>query len=107
MEIRRALAADRPDAFRPNLATSFGAMGSILRASDEHAGARDAFAEGLATLTPILMAYPQGAAPLAVNLLRDYLQSCEAATTDPNSELLEPIIEILHQIGAISLGANA
>ena len=53
VDIRCALAAERPDAFRPYLATSLAVLSNCLDAAGDPSGALAAVAEALATIAPV------------------------------------------------------
>jgi len=89
--IRRDLAAARPDAFRPDLARSLGASGSVLKDADP-AAARDRFAEGLEAIAPYLARIPEAHRGLARALLGDYLDACATTDSDPDPDLLARIV---------------
>ncbi len=93
----RALAAAQPQAFRPHLARSLGAHGSVLRKLGRPAEAARAFAEGLQEITPFFRRLPQAFAGLTDALLRDYLAACEAADQAPDEALIRPIQEALQR----------
>ncbi len=81
--LRRALAAARPDAFTPALATSLSVLG------DQHAGlahwqaALDAYAEAAQRLTPYMARLPQAFGGLYVQNMRDLIRAMIAAGRDP------------------------
>jgi len=54
VRIRRQLAAQRPDAFLPDLARSLDAKGSVLRENGNAAGAAATLREGVECLKPLL-----------------------------------------------------
>ena len=91
MDIRRRLAEKNPEAFLPDLASSLGAYGTILRSLDRHAEAAQAFGEGLQKIAPFYRKMPQAFGGLAIALLRGYLQACNVAGQEPDEELIEDI----------------
>ncbi len=95
VKIRSQLAEDNPQAFRPDLATSLGALGQILLELGQMEQAREAFAEGLRAIAPHAQVLPAAHGPLALALVRDYLQACEATDMEPDETLLallEPVL---------------
>ena len=97
VETYRQLAASRPQAFTPDLATSLGAQGTVLQGMERHHEAVEAFAEGIQLLTPLFLHVPQAFAQLILNLSRDYLQVCQTAGIEPDKALLAPVVEALLQ----------
>jgi hypothetical protein len=81
VEIRRRLAAQRPDAFLPDLARSLGAYGLVLRGLGRSAEAAAAFAEGLRAILPFVRALPAAFGGLAGALLQDYLRACATSAS--------------------------
>jgi len=96
----RQLAEAHPQAFLPDLARSLGAYGSALQSMERHHAAIDAFAEGVRLLTPHFLRLPQAFASLMTNLIRDYLQACQAAGREPDQALLTPLLETLQDLSS-------
>ncbi|MDF1733725.1 MAG: hypothetical protein P1U37_00475, partial [Minwuia sp.] len=99
--IRRALIISRPDAFRPNLATSCGVYGRVLRNADRNVDAARLFLEGLKVIEPMFLALPQPFQQLTSELLQGHLKSLQEASLQPDEAALAPIIEKMIEIGAI------
>ncbi len=98
VEIRRKLAADRPDAFLPDLATSLGARGAILESAECKEEALRSFEEGVRCLRPCFERYPEGHASLMAALVRDYFRLAEEVEVEVDAELLEPIVSVLQDL---------
>jgi len=94
VDIYRGLARANPQAFLPDLATSLGAHGSVLRDMGRHAGAAAVFGEGLRAILPFVRALPAAFGGLAGALLQDYLQACQKAKQQPDRELVEGVRRI-------------
>ena len=103
----RALATQRPDAFTQELATSFAVLGTTLGETSRPAEAIASFAEAVRTLTPTFVRYPAAIAPLMAQMLGDYLRLCEAASVEPNRELLAPVITVFEQLKSANLDQGA
>ena len=103
----RALAAQRPEAFAQNLATSLAALGITLAETSRTADAIASFADAVRTLTPTFVRYPAAIAPLMAQMLGDYLRLCEAASVEPNRELLAPVIAVFEQLKSANLEQGA
>ena len=101
----RQLAAQRPDAFLPDLATSLGGKGAVLRAMGDTVGAVAAFQQGVECLKPSFLRLPRAFRPLMLRLVVDYIQACETARVEADSGLLEDIIPGLSDDTAGAAGA--
>jgi len=89
----RKLAAERPDAFLPDLAMSLGALGSCYRGQGQTRKAKEAFEEGLGKLSPLFLHLPEAFARLMAALCREYLSEVAALKEEPNPQLLGPVLE--------------
>ena len=89
VKLYRQLAAARPQAFTPDLATSLGALGTALQGVKRYEEAADAFGEGVRLLTPFFQQVPQAFSQLILSLSRYYLQACEAAGCEPDEALID------------------
>ena len=98
VDIRERLAAQRPDPFEPDLAMSLGALGSVHRANDNSNEALDSFRRGIEILKPHFLRLPQAFARLMNNLLRAYLEAREETGSEPDMDLLQPILEKLKDL---------
>ncbi|MCR4406582.1 MAG: hypothetical protein NUW24_06635 [Anaerolineae bacterium] len=87
-----------PQAFRPDLARSLGAHGTVLRGLERHAEAVDAFGEGIQALTPLFRRLPQAFAGLMEALVSGYFNACQAAGREPDSALLGPVAAALEDL---------
>jgi tetratricopeptide (TPR) repeat protein len=88
VEHYRRLAAQHPDAFLPDLASSLGAYGVVLRGLGRSAEAAAAFAEGLRAILPFVRALPAAFGGLAGALLQGYLRACAEAGEAPDKALV-------------------
>ena len=96
----RALAAQRPDAFAQDLATSFAVLGVRLAEALQAQEAIAAFAEAVQTLTPMFVRYPVAIAPLMTQTLREYIRLCEDAGAEPDRVLLPPVLAVFDQLNS-------
>ena len=97
VRIYGGLAAERPDAFLPDLAMSLSARGRIDLA-DKPKEAAAFFREGIELLTPLLLRTPEAHASLITQLAQVYLQACQLAKTTPDMRLLAPVVAVLRQL---------
>ena len=95
VRIRRGLAAQRPDAFIPDLAMSLGAKGAILDANGERSQARDCFREGIVCLKSLFLRLPVAHRRLMLGLVGGYVRACQAAGSEPDGALLYDLLEPL------------
>jgi len=95
VRIRRQLAAQHPDAFLPDLATSLGAKGFVLLQMGDWAGAAESFREGVELLKPLFLRLPEAFKPLMANLLGYYSKACEKAETEVDLGLRSYIVPLL------------
>ena len=93
VDIRRQLAKVNPQAFLPDLASSLGAYGSVLRSLERHDEAAQAFGEGLQHIVPFYREMPRAFAELAQALQKEYLHACQDAGQEPDKVLLNQIVE--------------
>ncbi|MCB1021840.1 MAG: tetratricopeptide repeat protein [Bryobacterales bacterium] len=97
VRIRRALAQKRPDAFLPDLATSLGLIGHIQMAEDP-AAALPFFEEAISVLTPFFTRFPLAHVGLMQGMCLEYLQACQANESEPNQEILDPVLEVFQKL---------
>lgn len=90
-ELYRALAAARPDAFRPDLARSVSVLSAMLAGLDRLGDAAQAAGEALALLAPFLERYPDSFGPLGRVIRQDVLDYSKAAGLEPDRALLERV----------------
>jgi hypothetical protein len=95
VEIRRELAASRPDAFRPNLAGSLGNLAKIFKELGRTEDAFRVIDEALRTFAPHFLALPVAFQDLMGNMVSIYLETAEDAGREPDSKFLEPIQDAL------------
>jgi hypothetical protein len=92
VDIRRELAATRPDAFRPYLARSLAVMANCLANVGRDEEAIHAGEQAVATLSPYFVARPAAFLDLMRAMVLDYVRRCEKAGREPDTKLLEPIL---------------
>ncbi len=97
----RELAAARPEAFRPDLATSLGAMSQILSQENDFEGARDAAREGISLVVPMAMQLPQAFEQLVMKLARAYLEHSEQGKLDSEPEILAQLGAFFEKLKAL------
>ena len=95
VDIYRALAKDRPDAFLPDLATSISVMSDVLAAMERPADAAAAAQDALSMLAPFVERYPQNFGQLARTIGSDVLKYCGAAGIEPDTALLQRVAKAL------------
>jgi len=95
VEIRERLAGTNPEAFEPNLATGFGALGNAFRRFDEYEKSASAFKSGISTLKRLFLSNPEAFRSLMTALVRRYLETSEEIKATPDIPLLSGILEIL------------
>ena len=98
MGIRRKLAAERPDAFLPDLAMSLGARGSVLLGLERYGEAANSFAEGLQSITPQFLKLPAAFGRLVVYLAWAYPEACQRAGREPDAAVLGPVAKKLAEL---------
>jgi TIR domain len=95
VDIRRALAKDRPDAFLPDLASSLGALSQSLAGAERQGEAAAAAREGLALIAPFVAAQAEAFGGLARALVQLHSAACKAAGTEPDGALLQRVARAL------------
>ena len=95
VRIRRQLAAQRPDAFLPDLARSLDAKGSVLRENGNTAEAAATLREGVQCLKPLFLHSPNAFRPLMRSLVVEYFRAGETAGLEADSDLLGDIVPLL------------
>jgi hypothetical protein len=91
VDIHRALAEERPDAFLPDLGTSLITMAEILAGAERYAEAAASAQEGVAMIVAFSETQPAVWADLADALVRTYTGACERARIEPDRTLLQRI----------------
>ena len=102
-----ALGAQRPDAFAPALAKLLVLLGTKLAQPSRPADAITSLAEAVLTLTPTFVRYPSAIAPLMRHILREYQRACEAASVEPDWQLLAPLRAVFEQLKSTNLDQGA
>ncbi|HEY1931106.1 MAG TPA: hypothetical protein VGG99_03765 [Acetobacteraceae bacterium] len=97
-ELYRTLAAQRPDAFRPYLATSLSVRANCFEAAGQMEYALADDVEAIALLAPMFVRLPQAFAPLMRAVARGYLQRCEKHGRQPDQALLAPVVAAFDQL---------
>jgi tetratricopeptide (TPR) repeat protein len=87
----RQLAAQRPDAFLPDLAMSLDTRGTVLREMGDAAGAAASFRDGVECLKPLFLRWPDAFKPLMTTLVRAYVGACETAGMEVDLSLLSDV----------------
>ena len=95
---RRILAAEHPDAFEPELATSLSSLADCWEGLDDLQAALGLDREAIATLAPHFCRHPVPFLAWMSALLSDYLRRCQKADVEPDGQLLAPIVEILNTL---------
>ncbi|MEO0764347.1 MAG: tetratricopeptide repeat protein, partial [Pseudomonadota bacterium] len=98
VEIRRSLAAARPDAFAEPFATSLWVRVDALDGAEPPGAAIASNAQAIATLTPLFRDYPGPLAPKMAGMAKEYLERCEKAGQDPDADLLAEVIAIFSTV---------
>jgi len=98
VEIYARLAGTNPDAFEPDLARSYGALGNTYLIFDEHKKSATAFRRGISTLKRLFLLNPEAFGSLMIALVRNYHETSEEIKATPDMPLLSEILEILQKI---------
>ena len=98
MRLYRQLAQARPDAFLPNLAMSLNNLANRLSALGRREEAIEARAEAIRLLTAPFAQLPAGFGLLMAGIVRDYLESAEAAKQPPDEKLLAPVMAVFDRL---------
>lgn len=98
VEIRRSLAAARPDAFADPLSTSLWVYADRLETSDRPDDALVAHMDAARIMTPNLQRFPAALAPKMAAMLKEYFERCERFETDPDMESLAPAIAVFEAL---------
>jgi tetratricopeptide (TPR) repeat protein len=94
VRIREQLAKARPDAFLPDLATSCGARGEVLRGMERYVEAAASFAQGIRVITPLFQKTPTAFAQLTGMLVSLYRRAIQDAKLEPETKLLAQVMEV-------------
>ena len=90
----RALAASRPDAFRPDLALSLWVLADRIDENGDPPGGVGANAEAIAVLAVPFQQLPTAHAPRMAGMLQEYIQRCQKLEREPDMELLTPVLSV-------------
>ena len=107
VEIRRRLAADRPDAFLPDLAASLNNLGAMLSDLGRREEALAAAREAVVALAPFFLGFPAAYAQRMATIFRNFLARCEESGVEPDAELLGPIAEVFKTLPEFQTAAAA
>jgi tetratricopeptide (TPR) repeat protein len=95
VQLYRALAAARPDAFTPNLAKSLSVLGDMLEALERISEALPNDEQAVRLLLPYLLLHPASFAGPIATYAGDYIRRCELAGREPDGALLGKVAETL------------
>ncbi len=95
--MRRELAAQRPDAFRPDLATSLNNLANFLSELGQREEALQAAEEAVTLLSAYFLAQPGAFGQWMAVCLRNYLTYAERVGIQPDVQLISPIIEVFNR----------
>ena len=98
--LRRTLAAQRQDAFAPDLATTLMVLATCLDAMDRGDDGLAANTEAIATLTDQFVRMPPAFARLMGAMAQKYIERCEKLGREPDLALLSPMIAVFEQMRA-------
>ena len=98
VDIYRALAAVRPDAFRPDLARSLWALADRLDENGDLPGGMEATAEAIRVLAVPFLQLPAAFAQRMAQMTEAYQQRCEILERAPDADLLAPIVAALKRL---------
>ena len=100
VDLHRRLAAERPDAFTPDLATSLNNLANRLSGLGSREEALAAAEEAVGLLSPYFQARPKAFAGQMQVVARVYLKQCETLGREPDAALLAPIVEAFKALEA-------
>lgn len=92
VDIRRELAAQRPDVYQPDLARSLIVLALRTRDARSAADALPFAHDAVATLSPEFLRHQSSHSGLMRAMRREYLELCESAGQAPDPELLAPLL---------------
>jgi tetratricopeptide (TPR) repeat protein len=105
-DIRRRLAAARPDAFLPDLASSLNNLGLHLSELGRREDALAAAQEAVAALAPFFLKLPAAYGQWMAVMARQYIECSESLGVEPDAALLAPIVEAVQKLEASSEGSD-
>ena len=91
VDLYRRLAAERPDAFTPNLAAALNTLADRLSEFGRPEDALAAAEEAVSLLSPYFQARPLAFAGWMQEMARVYRQLCEGLGREPDAALLAPV----------------
>jgi len=91
----RELAAQGPDAFRPNLAAALAVPANCLDSLDRSAEALAATVEAITALSEAFIEHSCDARHWMDPMVQQYQDRCERLGQSPDMELLGPVVAIL------------
>jgi hypothetical protein len=104
VQLRRQLAATRPDAFLPDLATSLNNLATFLSNLGQREAALAAAQEAVAILSPFFLALPSAFAQWMATMVGNYLKYAEQSQREPDAALLVPISEKFEALQSLTGG---
>jgi len=96
--LRRDLAAQRPDAFRPDLAMSLWVLADCLDAVDRREDGLVANAEAIVTLTDLFRRSPAAFGHRIRGMVKEYVERCEKLEREPDMRVLGAEIEVFQAL---------
>ena len=96
--LRRELAAQHPDAFRPDLAMSLMVLSRCLDEFDRQEDGLASNAEAIATLGTLFQRVPTAFVELIGQIVLDYLARCEKLGREPDKVLLSPVVAVFQAL---------
>jgi hypothetical protein len=102
VEIRRGLAAARPDAFLPNLANSLNNQSNRLSDLGRREDALTAVDEALHLVLPVLERAHYFLPDAGLRLIQTYLTRCEEAECNPDAALTQRMYAVLVSAGLVA-----
>lgn len=96
--IHRQLATEWPDAFLPNLAESLYNQARVLLALDRWEAALAVSVEAITALRSSFLRFPKARRALLEQMLDLYRSLCVHCNIEPDTNLLQPITEMLRRI---------
>ena len=91
VELRRQLAAQRPEVFQADLARSLIVLALCTEHADSPLAAVGLAREAVATLSPAFIRYPAAHGGLLAAMLQEYLRLCDLAGQQADVDLLTPL----------------
>jgi tetratricopeptide (TPR) repeat protein len=95
------LARDYPQAFSSELARSLNILGDCFKGNNRLTEAHSSFEQAFRVLSPFFIDLPDAFVGQMVFTIQDYLDSCQVNNLEPDTKLVDPILQKLKEIGAI------